>query len=79
LTVVDDYLSTLSIPAIMGMIKLYSDHRVLKAEHKALQYEVNELKTDIKASDDKLDKRFDKLELLLGNLYTYERTHSAKV
>lgn len=75
---INDYLSSLSVPAVAGIIKLYSDHRVLKAEHKSLQYEVNELKNDIRASDDKLDKRFDKLEALIGKLYTFERSSNAK-
>ena len=75
---INDYLSSLSVPAVAGIIKLYSDHWVLKAEHKSLQYEVNELKNDIRASDDKLDKRFDKLEALIGKLYTFERSSNAK-
>jgi len=39
----------LIIPSLMGLVKLYSDHQVIKAKHDGLQSELNEYKKDCKA------------------------------
>ena len=65
-------------PVILGMVKLYADHGILKAQHRGLQSEVNELKDGLKSSDDKLDKRFDKIEALIEKLYLYEMSKTER-
>lgn len=39
----------LIIPSLMGLVKLYSDHQVMKAKHEGLQSEINEHKKDSKS------------------------------
>ena len=39
----------LIVPALLGLVKLYSDHQVIKAKHDGLQAELNEYKKDCKA------------------------------
>jgi len=39
----------LIVPALLGLVKLYSDHQVIKAKHEGLQAEMNEHKKDVKA------------------------------
>lgn len=39
----------LIIPSLIGLVKLYSDHQVIKAKHEGLQAELNEYKKDCKA------------------------------
>jgi hypothetical protein len=74
----------LIIPAILGIIKLYGDTRVLKSKLQSVQVELNEsknehktdiihLRTKIDTKHDKLvssfDKRFEKLENLVENYF----------
>lgn len=74
-----NYLSEIAlgivVPTIIGLIKIYGDVRVLRADHKSMQSEINEFKINIKDSDDKLDRRFDKLENLIEKLYIHERNN----
>jgi predicted Holliday junction resolvase-like endonuclease len=74
-------LTSLIVVAIIALIKLYSDVKVLNAQHDSLQEEVNELKTDAEKQFDKLlftvDKKFDTLfEMLrcLDNVYVRKDT-----
>ena len=39
----------LIVPALLGLVKLYSDHQVMKAKHEGLQAELNEHKKDSKS------------------------------
>ena len=62
----------LIIAAVVGLIKLYGNHKALGAKHEALQEDVNELKHDVKTDFNKLqehlDKRFDRIDFLFDRL-----------
>ena len=78
----------LLIPAILGLVKLYTDHAVLRSKHGALQEELNETKREYKSDlsslrteisrdngrmTDMFDKRFEKLEVLIERYFTWSR------
>lgn len=74
--------------AIKALVAQSGSIKVLQAEHKSLQMEVNEFKTNVKETTDDLkadvksangelksdiERRFDKMELLIEKLFTFER------
>ena len=80
--------SGLIIPAILGLVKLYGDARVLKSKVEGLQLELNEsksehksditsLRTKIDTEHDRMlnsfDKRFEKLEDLIEKYFTWTK------
>ena len=80
----------LIVPSIIGIIKLYTDHAVLKANHNSLQLELNEakneakedykalrqeIKDDNKRIEDLFEKRFEKLEKLIESYFTWTKEH----
>lgn len=83
--------SYLFIPVAATLIKMYGDLRSYKTKIESIQLELAETKTelkneikvvvsDCKESDDRMmlniDKRFDKMELLIEKLFTYQRENT---
>lgn len=73
--------------AIMALIKMFSDLRVLQNRHDNLQLELNEhkrttkedtrelqreYKTEVNEFKKEINQRFDKIENLLERMYTFE-------
>ena len=80
--------SYLFIPVAATLIKMYGDLRSYKTKIESIKLELSETKTelkheikfvatDCKESNDRMvlniDKRFDKMEILIEKLFTYQR------
>ncbi len=67
----------LIVPSIIGLVRLFMNHAVLKSKHDSLQNEVDQLKIDIKEQNretqNHFDKRFEKLENLIEKYFTWTR------
>ena len=71
--------SSLLVPSIIGLVKLYADVRVLKNEQTNLNAELQEFKTQtnhyVDSLGNRIEKRLDKLENLIEKLFTYDKNN----
>jgi uncharacterized membrane-anchored protein YhcB (DUF1043 family) len=80
--------SALIVPIVIGLIKMYGDGREQKQKLKSIQTELHETKSELRADldavrtecqagNDKMtqvfDKRFEKLERLVQDYFTWQR------
>jgi uncharacterized coiled-coil protein SlyX len=72
--------TALVVPSIVAIAKLFIDHAVQKSVVKGLQDELNELKVNVKEENkahlDAINRRFDKLDILIEKLWTYDRDNA---
>ena len=71
----------LIVPSILGLVKLFMNHAVLKANHDSLQSEVDEMKRnnkdDLKELKAEIKEHFEKMERLVEKLFKYEKDNNA--